>query len=135
MTETDAVLNAETRRALRKWGQRLFAVGAGMLTALAMLVPIAVTAVRPAGVLFHLAVTLVFSLSLPIVAAYVAVRAYGLSHDETVCVGKQALGEAIDAIATLSEHQHVQQPQDNKQRNTVNDATALFTDTDNDETR
>ena len=53
---TDQVLNPETRRALREWGRRGYAVGAGLLTALVMLVPTAVTAARPGGILFHLAV-------------------------------------------------------------------------------
>lgn len=135
-TETDAVLNAETRRALRAWGWKLSAVGAGVLTALVMLLPTAVTAVRPAGVLFHLAVTFGVSLSLPVVAAYVAVRTYGLSHHEAVSVGKQAVREAVTATATLSEHQQVkEQPKDGKKRTTTNDATTLFADRENDDTQ
>jgi hypothetical protein len=135
MTETDAVLNAETRRALRAWGRKLSAVGAGVLTALVMLIPTAVTAMRPVGLSFHLAVTLAVSLSLPVMAAYVAVRTYGLSHHEAVSVGKQVLREAVTATVTLSEHQRVEQPTDGKKRTTVNDATTLFADRENDDTQ
>jgi hypothetical protein len=116
MTETDSILNAETRRALRAWGRKLSAVGAGVLTALLMLIPPAVTAMRPAGVLFHLAVTLTVSLSLPVMASYVAVRTYGLSHHEAVSVGKQAVREAVTATATFSEHQREEQLKDEKKR-------------------
>jgi hypothetical protein len=135
MTETDAVLNAETRRALREWGRRLAAVGAGVLTAIVMLIPTAVTALRPVGLLFHLAVALAVSLSLPVMVAYVAVRTYGLSHKEAVSVGKQAFREAVTAIATVSEHQQVEQPKDEKARTTVNDATTLFEDRESDDTQ
>lgn len=130
MTEADAVLNAETRRALRNWGRRLFAVGAGVLTALVLLVPIAVTAVRPAGVLFHLAVTLVFSLVLPVIAAYVAVRAYGLTHDEVIRVGKRLIGTAVADISTLSDHRDVRRSHTDEQSDDTSDPTTLITDTD-----
>ena len=132
MTESDAVLNPETRRALRKWGRRLSAVGAGALTALVMLVPPAVTAVRPTGVLFHLAVTLLSALALPIVTVYVAVRVYGLTHDEVLHVGRRALGTAIGAISTLGEHQHARRS-DDERTETGNDPTTLITDSDRDE--
>jgi hypothetical protein len=135
MTEADAVLNAETRRALRNWGRRLFAIGAGVLTALVLLISIAVTAVRPAGVLFHLAVTLAFSLVLPIIAAYVAVRAYGLTHDEVIYVGKRVIGTAVEDISTLSDHQDVRRSHTDEQRDDTNDPTTLITDTDDEDPR
>jgi hypothetical protein len=130
MNEADAVLNAETRRALRNWGRRLFAVGVGVLTALVMLVPPAVTAVRPTGVLFHLAVTLVFALALPIVAVYVAGRAYRLTHDEVIHVGKRLLGTAVEDISTLSDHSDVRRSQTDEQSDDTSNPTTLVTDTD-----
>ena len=130
-SDSDQILNAETRRALREWGRRLSAVGAGVLTAVVMLIPVVVTAMRSAGLLFHLAVTLAVSLSLPVVAAYVAVRTYGLSHHEVVYAGQYALREAAAATATLGEHQRAEQPE--AERNTENATT--FTDTENNDTQ
>ena len=127
----DKIFNDETTRALRKWGRRLYAVGAGVLAAIVMLIPTAVTAARSAGVAFHLAVTLAVSLTLPVVAVYVAVRAYGLTHHEAVCVGKQAVREAVAATVTLGEHQRVEQPMETNET----DTTTPFTDTENNETQ
>jgi hypothetical protein len=134
MTESDAVLNAETRRALREWGRRLSAVGAGVLTAIVMLTPVVVTALRSAGLLFHLAVTLAVSLSLPVTAAYVGVRTYGLTHREAVYAAKYAVKEAAAATATLGEHQRVERPEAERHTETEN-ATTPFADTDNDDTQ
>jgi hypothetical protein len=130
-SDDDRIFNAETNRALRKWGRRLSAVGAGVLTAIVMLIPVVVTALRSVGLLFHLAVTLAVSLSLPVIATYVAVRTYGLSHHEAVYVGKQAVGEAVAATVTLGAHQRAEQPMETIET----DATTPFTDTDNDETQ
>ena len=129
-SDSDQILNPETRRALREWGWRCYAVGVGALTAVVMLIPTAVTAVRPSGVLFHLAVTLVFSLSLPVVAVYVGVRAYGLSHHEVVCAARQAAREGAAATTTLGAHQRAEQPTEPIET----DATTPFTDTDTDDT-
>ena len=125
-SDSDQILNAETRRALHEWGRRCYAVGVGVLTAVVMLIPTAVTAVRPGGVLFHLAVTLVFSLSLPVVAAYVGVRAYGLSHHEVVSAARHAVREGAAATATLGAHQRAEQPTEPIEP----DATTPFTDSD-----
>jgi hypothetical protein len=107
--EKDEILNDETTRALREWGRRCYAIGAGLFAAGVMLIPTAVTAVRPVGVLFHLAVVFVISLSLPVVAAYVAVRTYGLSHHEAVSASKYAVREAAAATTTLGAHQRAEQ--------------------------
>jgi hypothetical protein len=124
----DEILNDETTRALREWGRRCYAIGAGLLAAVVMLIPSAVTAVRPSGVLFHLAVVLVVSLSLPVIASYVAVRTYGLSHHETVCAARQAAREAAAATTTLGAHQRAEQPSESIDT----DATPPFADTDTD---
>ena len=127
----DRIFNAETNRALRVWERRLSAAGAGVLTAVVMLIPVVVTAMRSAGLPFHLAVTLAVSLSLPVVAVYVAVRTYGLTHHEAVCVGRRAVREAAAATATLGEHQRAEQPVED----TANDATTSFADTENNDTQ
>ena len=106
----DRIFNAETNRALREWGRRLTAIGAGVLAAVVTLIPTAITAVRSPGIVFHLTVTLVVSLSLPVVACYVGMRTYGLSHHEVVCGTRKALREGAAATATLGEHQRVKQP-------------------------
>ena len=129
--DSDRIFNAETTRALREWGRRLYAVGAGGLAAIVMLIPTAVTAARSAGVAFHLAVTLAVSLTLPVVAVYVTVRAYGLTHHEAVCVGKQAAREAVAATVTLGEHQRADQPMETSET----DTTTPFTDTENNDTQ
>ena len=129
-SDTDQILNAETRRALREWGWRCYAVGVGVLTAVVMLIPTAVTAVRPSGVLFHLAVTLIFSLSLPGVAVYVGMRAYGLSHHDVICAARQAAREGAAATTTLGAHQRAEQPTEPIET----DATTPFTNTDTDDT-
>jgi hypothetical protein len=123
----DRIFNAETSRALREWGRRLTAVGAGALAAVVTLVPTAITAARSPGIIFHLAVTLVVSLSLPVVACYVGMRTYGLSHHEIVCATRQALREGAAATTTLGEHQRVEQPAE-----LDTDATPPFADTDAD---
>jgi hypothetical protein len=92
-----------------------------------MLIPSAVTAVRPAGVVFHLAVVLVVSLSLPVIASYVAVRTYGLSHHEAVCAARQAAREAAAATTTLGAHQRAEQP-----RADTDDGTRIVTDRESD---
>jgi hypothetical protein len=109
-TESDRIFNAETNRALREWGRKLTAVGAGVLAAVVTLIPTAVTAARSPGIVFHLAVTLVVSLSLPVVACYVGMRTYGLSHQEVTSAARHAAREGAAATATLGEHQRVEQP-------------------------
>ena len=126
----DRIFNPETNRALREWGRKLSAVGAGVLAAVMMLIPTAVTAARSPGIVFHLAVTLAVSLSLPVVAVYVGVRTYGLSHHEVVCATRQALREGIAATATLGEHQRVEQPAD-----PIDTDPTTFTDSDTDDTQ
>jgi hypothetical protein len=123
----DRIFNAETNRALREWGRRFTAIGAGALAAVVTLVPTAITAARSPGIVFHLAVTLVVSLSLPVVACYVGMRTYGLSHHEIVCAARQALREGAAATATLGEHQRVEQPAE-----LDTDAAPPFADTDAD---
>lgn len=123
----DRIFNAETNRALREWGRRFTAIGAGALAAVVTLVPTAITAARSPGIVFHLAVTLVVSLSLPVVACYVGMRTYGLSHHEVVCATRQALREGAAATATLGEHQRVEQPAE-----LDTDQTPPFADTDAD---
>jgi hypothetical protein len=129
-SDGDRIFNPETNRALREWGRKLSAVGAGMLAAVVMLIPTAVTAVRSSGVLFHLGVTLVVSLSLPVVACYVGMRTYGLSHHEVVCAARQAAREGAAATATLGEYQRVEQPAD-----PIDTDPTTFTDSDTDDTQ
>ncbi|EMA56455.1 hypothetical protein [Halococcus thailandensis] len=131
-SSSDQILNPETRRALREWGRRCYAVGVGALTAVFMLIPTTLTTVRPSGVLFHLAVTLVSSLSLPVVTVYVAARAYGLSHHEVVSVARHAAREGAAATATLGAHQRAEQPTE-----PIEPDATQFTDTntDTDETQ
>eukprot|EP00918_Siedleckia_nematoides_P068440 GHVU01149073.1.p1 GENE.GHVU01149073.1~~GHVU01149073.1.p1 ORF type:complete len:130 (+),score=14.46 GHVU01149073.1:507-896(+) len=109
-SDSDVIFNDETNRALREWGRRLYAIGAGVLATVVTLLPAAVTAIRGVGWQFHLTVTLVVGLSVPVTAAYVAARTYGLSHHEVVCAARQAWREATAATATLGEHQRVEQP-------------------------
>jgi hypothetical protein len=108
--EKDEIFNEQTNRALREWGRRFYAGGAGLLAAAGTLAPAALTAIRGVGWQFHLAVTLAVGLSLPVTTVYVAVRTYGLSHHETVCVARQVLKEGAAATATLSDHQRIDQP-------------------------
>lgn len=127
----DEIFNDETTRALREWGRRFYAIGAGLLAGIVMLIPIVVTAARSVGLLFHLTVTFAVSLSLPGVAAYVTVRVYGLSHHETICAARQAAREAAAATTTLGAHQRAEQSPESIDT----DATSPFADTDTDDTQ
>jgi hypothetical protein len=125
--DSDQVLNPETRRALREWGRRGYAIGAGVLAAVVMLIPTAVTAARSPGIAFHLAVTLGFSLMLPGVAVYVGMRAYGLSHQEVISAARHAAREGAAATTTLGAHQRVEQPAE-----PTDTDSPLFTESDTD---
>ncbi|EMA54787.1 hypothetical protein [Halococcus salifodinae] len=100
--ERDRVLNAETRRALRR-AARLFGVAAvGMLTAAAVLSLTAATAILSAPWQLHLAVTVIVALALPVAVPYAMLRVYGLAHRDVVYIAKQAYREAAAEIIALS---------------------------------
>jgi uncharacterized membrane protein YcjF (UPF0283 family) len=103
--EADQILNAETERALRQAGRKLWAVFVGGLTAIMLLSASAVTALLSVSWQVHLGVTLAVSVAAPLAAAYVMGRVYGLSHAQTIQTGRRAVSEATTAAATLSEQQ------------------------------
>jgi hypothetical protein len=103
--ETDQILNAETERALRQAGRKLWTVFVGGLTAAVLLSLAALTATLSVSWQVHLGVILAVSVTAPLVAAYVMGRVYGLSHSQTIQTGRRAVSAATTAAATLSEQQ------------------------------
>lgn len=133
--ENDVIFNEQTNRALREWGRRFYAGGAGLLAAIGTLAPAALTAIRGVGWQFHLAVTLVVGLSLPVAAVYVAVRTYGLTHHETVCAARQALREGAAATTTLGAHHRIEQPRPAHPDDGARIATDSETDQESDDSQ
>jgi hypothetical protein len=100
--ERDRVLNAETRRALRR-AARLFGVAAvGMLTAVITLSLAAATAILSPPWQLHVAVTVIVGLALPVAIPYAMLRVYGLANRDMVYVAKRAYREVVAEIIALS---------------------------------
>jgi hypothetical protein len=104
-TEADQILNAETERALRQAGRKLWTVFVGGFTAVILLSVSAVTALLSVSWQVHLGVTLAVSVAAPVAAAYMMGRVYGLSHSQAIQTGRRAVSEATTAAATFSEQQ------------------------------
>jgi hypothetical protein len=100
MAETDAVLNAETRRALRRRGQQAGILVVGGLVAIVIFGVAGLAAMLSVPWQLQLAVTVGVTVAIPVGVPYAMLRVLGLSHRDVLYVGKQAYREgAAEAIA------------------------------------
>jgi hypothetical protein len=102
MTETDAVLNAETRRAL---GRRVRQVGmlvVGGLVAIVIFGVAGLAAILSVPWQLHLAVTVGVTVAIPVAIPYAMLRVLGLSHRDVLYAGKQAYREGVAEAIALS---------------------------------
>jgi hypothetical protein len=102
MTETDAILNAETRRAL---GRRVRQVGmlvVGGLVAIVIFGVAGLAAILSVPWQLHLAVTVGVTVAIPVAIPYAMLRVLGLSHRDVLYAGKQAYREGVAEAIALS---------------------------------
>ena len=102
MAETDAVLNAETRRALRRRVRQLSMVAVGSLVAIVISGVAGLAAMFSVPWQLHLAVTVGVTVAIPVGVPYVMLRVLGLSHQDVLYVGKQAYQEGVAETIALS---------------------------------
>lgn len=99
-SETDAVLNAETRRALRRRGRQVGMVVVGAAVALVIFGVAGLAAILSVPWQLHLALTVGVTVAIPVGVPYAMLRVGGLSHRDVLYVGKQAYREGVaEAIA------------------------------------
>jgi hypothetical protein len=100
MAETDAILNPETRRALRRRGRQAGMLVVGGLVAIVMFGVAGLAAILSVPWQLQLAVTVGVTVALPVGVPYAMLRVLGLSHRDVLYVAKQAYREgAAEAIA------------------------------------
>jgi hypothetical protein len=100
--ERDRVLNAETRRALRRAARLVGVAAVGVLTAAITLSFAAASAILSVPWQLHVAVTVIVALALLVVVPYAMLRVYGLATRDVVFVAKRASREIVAEIIFLS---------------------------------
>lgn len=102
MAETDAVLNDETRRALRRRVRQISMVAVGAAVAIVLLSVAGLAAILSIPWQFSVALTAGVVVALPLAVPYAMLRVLGLSHRDVTYVGKQAYREAVAEAIALS---------------------------------
>lgn len=102
MTETDAILNAETRRALQRRGRQVGMVVVGAAVAIVIFGVAGVAAILSVPWQLHLTVTLGVAVAIPVAVPYAMLRVLGLSHRDVLYVAKQAYREGVAEAIALS---------------------------------
>jgi hypothetical protein len=102
MTETDAVLNAETRRALGRRVRQCGMLVVGGLIAIVIFGVAGLAAILSVPWQLHLAVTVGVTVAIPVVVPYAMLRVLGLSHRDVLYAGKQAYREGVAEAIALS---------------------------------
>lgn len=102
MAETDAVLNPESRRALRRRGRQAGMLAVGAAVAIVIFGVAGVAAILSVPWQLQLGVTVGVTVAVPIVVPYAVLRVYGLSHRDVIFVGKQAYREGAAEATALS---------------------------------
>ena len=102
MAETDAVMNAETRRALRRRGRQIGMVVVGGFVAIVIFGVAGLAAILSVPWQLHLALTVGIAVAVPVAVPYAMLRVGGLSHRDVLYVGKQAYREGVAEAITLS---------------------------------
>ena len=102
MGDSDAVMNDETRRALRRRGRQLGMGVVGAAVALVLLGMAGGAAILSVPWQFSLAVTVGVTVGLPVAVPYAMLRVAGLSHEDVAYVGKQAYREGVTEAIALS---------------------------------
>lgn len=102
MSDNDAVLNGETRRALRWRGRQIGMVAVGAAVALALFGVAGLAATLSIPWQLALALTAGVTVALPFAVPYAMLCVLGLSHRDVLYVGKQAYREVIAEVIALS---------------------------------
>jgi hypothetical protein len=105
MAETDAVLNAETRRALRRRGRQGGMVVVGAVVTIVIFGVAGLAAILSVPWQLHLAVTVGVTVAIPVAVPYAMLRVLGLSHQDVLYVGKQAYQEGVAEVIALGRTQ------------------------------
>ena len=98
MSETDAVMNAETRRALRRRGRQVGMVVVGTLVAIVIFGVAGLAAILSIPWQLSLAVTVGVTVAIPVAVPYAMLRVFGLSHYDVIFIGKRAYREVSAEI-------------------------------------
>ena len=102
MSETDAVMNDETRRALGRRGRQVGMVVVGGIVAIVLFGVVGLAAILSVPWQLHLVVTIAVALALPVAVPYAMLRVYGLATRDVVFVAKRAYREIAAEIIALS---------------------------------
>jgi hypothetical protein len=102
MTETDAVLNAETRRALGRRVRQGGMVVVGAAVAIVIFGVAGLAAILSLPWQLSLAVTVGATVAVPVGVPYAMLRVLGLSHRDVLYAGKQAYREGVAEAIALS---------------------------------
>lgn len=106
MSDSDAVMNDETRRALRRRGRQLSMGVVGAAVALILLGVAGGAAILSLSWKFSVVATVLVAVALPVAVPYAMLRVAGLSHEDVAYVGKQAYREGVaEAIALSGDRQ------------------------------
>ncbi len=102
MPGTDAILNAETRRALRRRVRQVGMLVVGAAVVIVIFGVAGLAALLSVPWQLHLAVTVAVTVALPVAVPYAMLRVAGLSHRDVAYVGKQAYREVVAETIALS---------------------------------
>lgn len=102
MTGTDAILNAETRRALRQRVRQVGMLVVGAAIAIVLFGVAGLAAMLSIPWQLSLALTTGVTVAIPVAVPYAMLRVVGLSHRDVLYVGKQACREGVAEVIALS---------------------------------
>ncbi|HET7324721.1 MAG TPA: hypothetical protein VFJ06_10345 [Halococcus sp.] len=102
MADTDAVMNAETRRALRRRGRQIGMVAIGVAVAIVLFGVAGLAAILSIPWQLSRALTVGVTVALPLAVPYAMLRVLGLSHRDVIYVGRQAYREVVAEVIALS---------------------------------
>ena len=102
MNDADAILNAETRRALRRRIRQVGMVVVGGFVAIVIFGVTGLAAILSAPWQLQLALAVGVAVAIPVAVPYVMLRVLGLSHRDVLYVGKQAYQEGVAEAIALS---------------------------------
>lgn len=102
MAETDAVMNAETRRALRRRVRQVGMVVVGAAVAIVLFGVAGLAAILSVPWEISLVLTVGVTVAIPVGVPYAMLRVLGLSHQDVLYVGKQAYREGVAEVIALS---------------------------------
>jgi hypothetical protein len=106
MAETDAVMNAETRRALRRRGRQVGMVVVGAVVAIVLFGVAGLAAILSVPWQLQVGVTVGVTVAVPVGVSYAMLRVLGLAHRDVLYVGKQAYREGVAEAIALSRTRH-----------------------------